>query len=120
MGRVSSVEDSLGHLLQVPGVTGVSLVDAVSGLSYGAAGPQNLSADECGRLAVLIDERLHSAGAEGELETVVVTGARHQLVLRVLPGFGDPLLLAVALERERANLALVLRHLDVFPPREAA
>ncbi|MEE1775217.1 hypothetical protein ACN6LF_003242 [[Kitasatospora] papulosa] len=54
------------------------------------------------------------------METVVVTGARHQLVLRVLPGFGDPLLLAVALERERANLALVLRHLDVFPAREAA
>ncbi|MDF0375974.1 MULTISPECIES: hypothetical protein [Streptomyces] len=54
------------------------------------------------------------------METVVVTGARHQLVLRVLPGCGDPLLLAVALERERANLALVLRHLDLFPAQEAA
>ncbi|MFF2729736.1 hypothetical protein ACFVS9_17790 [Streptomyces sp. NPDC058008] len=101
-------------------MTGVSLVDGVSGLSYGAAGPQDLGADECCRLAVLVDERLHSAGAEGELETVVVTGARHQLVLRVLPGCGDPLLLVVALERERANLALVLRHLDLYPAQEAA
>ncbi|GAA4806172.1 hypothetical protein GCM10023220_40080 [Streptomyces ziwulingensis] len=98
----------------------MSLADAVTGLSYGAAGAQRLDADDCGRLAVLIDERLHAAGAEGELETVVVTGARHQLVMHLLPGYGDPLLLTVALERERANLALVLRHLSRYPAQEAA
>jgi hypothetical protein len=120
MGRVSAVEDSLGRLLQVPGVTGVALIDAATGLSYGEAGAQRLDADDCGRLATLIDERLHLAGAEGDLETVVVTGATHQLILYMLPGHGEPLLLTVALERERANLALVLRHLSRYPAAEAA
>ncbi|NJQ01040.1 hypothetical protein HCK00_10975 [Streptomyces sp. PLAI1-29] len=98
----------------MPGVRGVALVDAVTGLTYGEAGARDLDAAECSGLATLIGDRLHVAGARGELESVVVTGARHQIVLRALPRQGDPLLLTATLDREQANLALVLHRFGLY------
>ncbi|MGW5233181.1 hypothetical protein ACWEQU_13000 [Streptomyces nodosus] len=111
---MSSVEDSLRRLLEVPGVTGAALVDAVTGLSYGRSGTGEMDAAECSRLVAFVGDRLHLAGAQGELESMVITGTRHQLVLRALPRRGDPLLLMATLERDQANLALVLRQLDLY------
>ncbi|NEE32182.1 hypothetical protein G3M53_42890, partial [Streptomyces sp. SID7982] len=98
-------------LLDVPGVTGAALVDAVTGLTYGETGGGTPDAEECSGLAVLVADRLHAAGARGELESIVVTGTRHQVVLRTCPRRGDPLLLTAALERDQANLALVMHQL---------
>ncbi|MFD4576931.1 hypothetical protein ACIPPJ_25805 [Streptomyces sp. NPDC086091] len=117
---MSAVENSLDRLLKLPGVTGVALVDAVTGLTYGESGGESFDAGDCSRLAGLVGDRLHRAGADGELESIVITGARRQLVLRALPGHGDNLLLTVALERQQSNLALVLHHLGLYPERESA
>jgi hypothetical protein len=110
----TAVEASLARLLDSPGVTGVALVDAVTGLTYGVAGDAEEAAGgaECAELAALIVERLGQAGAEGELESVITTSARrHQVLLAVTRPAGDPLLLAAGLDRERANLALATRSL---------
>lgn len=108
------VDASLARLLESPGVIGVALVDAVTGLIYGVAGDAEATGDgaECAELAALIAERLGQAGAEGELESVITTTARrHQVLLSVARPAGDPLLLAAAMDRERANLALATRSL---------
>lgn len=116
---VSSVEDSLRRLLEVPGVKGAVLVDAVTGLTYGESGTGEMDAAECSRLAAFVSDRLHLAGAQGELESMVITGSRRQLVLRALPRQGDPLLLLTALDRDQTNLALVLRQLDLYAAKAA-
>ncbi|MDX3342646.1 hypothetical protein V5N34_15730 [Streptomyces baarnensis] len=116
---MSSVEDLLRTLLDVPGVTGAALVDAVTGLTYGQAGGETPDAEECSGLAVFVADRLHAAGARGELESIVVTGTRQQVVLHACPRRGDPLLLTAALEREQANLALVMHQLGRHAERAA-
>lgn len=115
MGEMTTaLQTSLDRLLDSPGVTGVALVDAVTGLTYGAAGDLGEAGDgtEVCELAALIAERLGAAGAEGELESVVTTSAkRHQVLFSVMRPTGDPLLLAAGLDRERVNVALALRSL---------
>ncbi|WP_200305028.1 hypothetical protein [Streptomyces adelaidensis] len=104
----------MDRLLDSPGVTGVALIDAVTGLTYGAAGDvaQAGTGTEGADLATLISERLGDAGAEGELESVVMTSRRRlQVLLSVHRSAGDPLLLAAGLDRDRANMALALRTL---------
>jgi hypothetical protein len=110
----TAVDASLARLLDSPGITGVALVDAVTGLTYGVAGDAGEAGDgaECAELAALIAERLGRAGAEGELESVIMTSTRrHQVLLRVERPAGDPLLLTAGMDRERANLALATRSL---------
>ncbi|MET9915324.1 hypothetical protein ABZZ74_53535 [Streptomyces sp. NPDC006476] len=100
------------RLLDSPGVTGVALVDAVTGLVYGTAGDVVEAGDgtESSDFATLIAERLGAAGAEGELESVVLTSRRrHQMLFSVVRPAGDPLLLTAGLDRDRSNVALALR-----------
>lgn len=112
--RKPALQASLDRLLDSPGVTGVALVDAVTGLTYAVAGDaaEVGTGAECSDLASLISERLGAAGAEGELESVVMTSRRrHQVLLSVDRPGGDPLLLAAGLDRDRANVALAMRSL---------
>ena len=112
--RVTALQTSLDRLLDSPGVTGVALIDAVTGLTYATAGDaaQAGTGPECSDLVTLISERLGEAGAEGELESVVMTSrSRHQVLLSVVRSAGDPLLLAAGLDRDRVNVALALRSL---------
>ena len=112
--RVTALQDSLDRLLNSPGVIGVTLIDAVTGLTYGTAGDaaQAGTGTEVSDLAALISERLGEAGAVGELESVVMTSRRrHHVLLSVDRSAGDPLLLAAGLDRDRANVALALRSL---------
>ncbi|MGW0826480.1 hypothetical protein [Streptomyces sp. NPDC002845] len=115
MGELTTaLQASLERLLDSPGVTGVALIDAVTGLTYGAAGDVAEAGDgaDWSELAALIAERLGEAGAEGELESVVMTSRRrHQVLFTVVRPVGDPLLLAAGLDRDRANVALALRSL---------
>lgn len=115
MGEMTTaLQASLNRLLDSPGVTGVALVDAVTGLTYAGAGDSaeaGAGAEAC-ELATLIAERLGAAGAEGELESVVTTSTRrHQVLLTVPRPAGDPLLLVAGLDRDRVNVALALRTL---------
>ena len=110
----TALQASLDRLLDSSGVTGVALVDAVTGLTYGAAGDIAEAGDgpEVCELAALIAERLSAAGAEGELESVVTTTTkRHHVLFSVARPGGDPLILAAGLDRDRANMALALRSL---------
>ncbi|MET7680567.1 hypothetical protein [Streptomyces sp. NPDC005423] len=111
---MSSLEASLSPLVEAPGVSTVALVDAVTGLTYSRAGAGEADGVEYCEFATLVGDRLHAAGAQGELESIVITGARHHLVLRTVPQPGDPLLLAAVLERDQVNLALVLRQLSAY------
>lgn len=110
--NVTALQSSLERLLDSPGVTGVALVDAVTGLVYGTAGDVVEAGDgtESSEFATLIAERLGAAGAEGELESVVLTTRRrHQVLFSVVRPAGDPLLLTAGLDRDRSNVALALR-----------
>ncbi|MFJ9586272.1 hypothetical protein [Streptomyces acidicola] len=110
----TALQASLDRLLDSPGVTGVALVDAVTGLTYGVAGDIGEAGDgtDASELATLIAERLGAAGAEGELESVVTTSTKRQQVLfTVARPTGDPLLLSAGLDRDRVNVALALRSL---------
>jgi len=110
----TAVDASLARLLDSPGITGVALVDAVTGLTYGVAGDADEAGDgaECAEFMALIAERLGRAGAEGELESVITTSKRrHQVLLSVGRPAGDPLLLTAGMDRERTNLALATRSL---------
>ncbi|WP_228022783.1 hypothetical protein [Streptomyces acidicola] len=115
MGETTTaLQASLDRLLDSPGVTGVALVDAVTGLTYGVAGDIAEAGDgtDASELATLIAERLGAAGAEGELESVVTTSTKRQQVLfTVARPTGDPLLLSAGLDRDRVNVALALRSL---------
>ncbi|MFK0168755.1 hypothetical protein ACIQU5_08135 [Streptomyces sp. NPDC090306] len=113
---VSSIDASLTRLFDAPGVTDAALVDAVTGLTYATAGRDHgaAAAAECADLAALIGDRLAAAGADGELESVVVTLRDQHLVLRTVPRQGDPLLLTAVADRERTNLALVLHRLGAL------
>ncbi|MFJ1709362.1 hypothetical protein [Kitasatospora sp. NPDC088346] len=105
-----ALEASLSEVLGSPGVVGAALVDAVTGLTYQSAGDHRLlgTGAELAELAGLVGERLYEAGAEGELESVVVTTTRHHVVVQVVSRQGDPLLLATVLDRGRTNLALAI------------
>ncbi|MFJ5646092.1 hypothetical protein [Streptomyces sp. NPDC093223] len=105
------IENLLRALLEEPGVVGAALVDGVTGLVYGSVGHAP-DAEECSRYAGLVGDHMHIAGGRGGLEGIVITGARHQVVLRSFVRRGDPVLLAAALERSTANLALVTRRID--------
>ncbi|EGX59003.1 hypothetical protein SZN_15103 [Streptomyces zinciresistens K42] len=95
-------------------MTGVMLIDSVTGLTYGGAGTNAPDPVECGRITAVVGNGLNAAGAQGELESIVITGSDRQLVIATVPRQGDPLLLTAVLERGRANLALVLRRLNNY------
>ncbi|WP_433891040.1 hypothetical protein [Streptomyces sp. CA-111067] len=110
---MDALDSVLGEVLSAAGASGAAVVDAVTGLTYAESGDCAAagSGSEVCRLLTLIDERLHEAGAEGELENVVVTGSRTYHVVHVVPRQGDPVLLSAVLDRADANLALAARQL---------
>lgn len=104
---------SLSAAFESPGVIGAALVDEVTGLAYRASGDFSAvgEAHETAELTTLIAEGLHEAGAVGELESVVVTTSRLHEIVHAVPGRAplNSVVLVLALERERANLALAVR-----------
>jgi hypothetical protein len=110
---VHMLNGALFEILSSPGVIGTSLVDAVTGMTYGSAGDTTGLGDgaDLSDLAILITDRLHEAGATGELESVIVTTAHRHHVIQVVPRQGDPVLLATTLDRGQTNLALAARQL---------
>ncbi|MFD0636013.1 hypothetical protein ACFQ9X_35020 [Catenulispora yoronensis] len=107
------LEISLSAAFESPGVIGAALVDAVTGLAYRSAGDFSTlgEAHEVAELTTLIAGVLHEAGAPGELESVVITSTRRHEIVQTVPGRAplNSAVLFVALDRERANLALAVR-----------
>jgi hypothetical protein len=108
-----SLEMSLSAAFESPGVIGAALVDEVTGLAYRASGDFSAVGDgfEIAELTTLIIEGLHEAGAQGELESVVVTSTRAHEIIHPVPGRAplNTAVLVVALDRENSNLALAVR-----------
>ncbi len=111
--QVNAAEAALSGALASPGVVGVRLVDAVTGLHYAAVGDASAvgQGEELAETVGLIADRLNQAGAVGELESVVVTSTRSHHITQVVPRGQDPLLLCAAADRDRTNLALAMRHM---------
>ena len=107
---MSLLDAALGRALTVPGISGATLLDAVTGLSYAEAGDVSASQDSC-EIAEIARTRLTRAGASGELEHVIVTTSTRHLVTLQLPRQGDPLLLCATVDRDRTNLTWALREL---------
>jgi hypothetical protein len=111
---LNAVEAALAQMLGSPGLLGVALVDAVTGLEYGVAGDAGAVGDgeELARIAGLVADVLNRAGAAGELEDIVVTSASRLHITRVVPRQGgDELLLCAAVDRRDTNFALAVREL---------
>ena len=108
-----TLDASLSGVLGSPGTLGVLLVDAVSGLTYASAGDADAigAGGELAELAELVAGQLHEAGAEGELENIVISSRRRHHIVQVVSRQGDPLLLAAAIDREQTNLALAMRQI---------
>lgn len=107
------LESLLDEVLSAAGASGAALVDAVTGFTYAESGDCAAAGTglEVCDLIGLIEERLHEAGAEGELENVVVTGSRSYHVVQVLARHGDPVLVSTVLDRPETNLALASRRI---------
>ncbi|MFJ9248526.1 hypothetical protein [Streptomyces sp. NPDC101776] len=108
---MSSLDAVLGRALTTPGISGATVLDAVTGLSYAESGDVSASQDSS-EIAELARTRLTRAGAAGELESVVVTTSTRHLVTIQLPRQGDPLLLCATVDRERTNLTWAMRELN--------
>ncbi|WP_329177450.1 hypothetical protein [Streptomyces sp. NBC_01477] len=110
---VDALESVLDEVLSAAGASGAALVDAVTGFTYAESGDCAAAGTghEVWHLLSLIEDRLHEAGAEGELENVVVTGSRTYHVVHVVARQGDPVLLSTVLDRSDTNLALASRRI---------
>lgn len=108
---MEALQSVLGEALSAVGASGAALVDAVTGFTYAELGdcmPAGSGHEVC-QLLRLVDDGLHEAGAQGELESVVVTGRRSYHLVQVVPRQGDPLLISMLLDRSGSNLALASR-----------
>jgi hypothetical protein len=110
---LSSLDAVLSRALNSPGISGAAVLDAVTGLSYAESGDVSASQDSC-EIAEIARTRLVRAGAEGELESVIVTTSSRHLVTIQLPRQGDPLLLCATVDRDRTNLTWALRELGRY------
>ena len=110
---MSSLDAALSRALNTPGISGAAVLDAVTGLSYAESGDVSASQDSC-EIAEIVRTRLVRAGAEGELESVIVTTSTRHLVTIQLPRQGDPLLLCATVDRDRTNLTWALRELGRY------
>ncbi|MEV5533558.1 hypothetical protein [Streptomyces prunicolor] len=110
---MSSLDAVLSRALNSPGISGAAVLDAVTGLSYAESGDVSASQDSCA-IAEIARTRLVRAGAEGELESVIVTTSSRHLVTIQLPRQGDPLLLCATVDRDRTNLTWALRELGRY------
>ncbi|MFJ2608538.1 hypothetical protein ACIQOU_12410 [Streptomyces sp. NPDC091279] len=107
---LSSLDVALGGTLTTQGLSGAALVDAVTGLAYATLGDVSGSQDAC-ETADIARTRLHRAGVEGELESIIVTTATRHLVTLQMERTGDPLLLCANVDRDRTNITWALRDL---------
>ena len=109
---MSDLAASISRVLDGEGVLASMLVDATTSLVYGFAGDGAVlpDPDESAETVHLLIERLHEAGGDGELESLIVTTARHHYLTHVVPRHrGDDLLLVTVADRARTNLALADR-----------
>lgn len=108
---MASLDDALDGVLTTPGVAGVALTDAVTGLPYASRGDAPAARDSY-EIADLARRHLNRAGFAGDLESVVVTTRHQHHVILQVDRQADPLLLSATADRSRTNLAWTLQNLN--------
>lgn len=111
-----NIETALKEAMAVEGAIGVALVDYDSGMSLGALGggsELDLDVAAAGNTEVVRAKvrTLESLAIDDSIEDVLITLNRQYHLIRILGRGHGRLFLYLALNRERANLALARHHL---------
>jgi hypothetical protein len=111
---MTNVETILKEAMQIDGAVGVALVDYTSGMTLGQAGGATLNLDvaAAGNTEVVRAKlrTMEALGLRDGIEDILITLSSQYHVIRLLSDkSGAGLFLYLALERNRANLAMA-RH----------
>ncbi|GGP95288.1 hypothetical protein BKA00_003826 [Actinomadura coerulea] len=111
-----NIETALKEAMAIEGAIGAALVDYDSGMSLGSlgGGPElDLEVAAAGSTEVVRAEvrTLESLAIDDSVEDILITLNRQYSLIRVLGRGHGRLFLYLALNRERANLALARHHL---------
>jgi hypothetical protein len=109
-----NIETALKEAMSLDGAIGAALVDYESGMTLGTIGggsDLNLEMAAAGNTEVVRAKvrTLASLGIQDSVEDILITLNRQYHLIRMLRSSGGSLFLYLALDRQRANLALA-RH----------
>jgi hypothetical protein len=109
-----NIETALKETMTLDGAIGAALVDYESGMTLGTIGggtELNLELAAAGNTEVVRAKvrTLASLGIQDSVEDILITLTRQYHLIRMLRSSGGNLFLYLALDRQRANLALA-RH----------
>lgn len=115
-----NIETALKEAMTIDGALGVALVDYESGMSLGSLGggrSLDLEVASAGNTEVVRAKvrALAALKIDDSIEDILITLNKQYHLIRVLDRGGSQLFLYLALDRERANLALArhnLRRID--------
>jgi len=110
---MATAKDALAKLMELDGAIGACIVDSNSGMMLGSAGGGgafNLELAAAGNTEVVRAKRktMKSLALNDQIDDILITLGRQYHLLRPL-ATNDALFIYVALDRQRANLALA-RH----------
>lgn len=112
---MSNISDSLDKALKIDGCLGVALVDFESGLCLGTAGNAGFDLElaaagntEVVRAKKSIRDKL---GLKDKIEDILITLAGQYHLIRMI---GTKMFLYCALDRDKSNLALARKELQVI------
>ena len=104
-----NIKDSLSKLNQIDGFIGAALVDSESGMLLGqeGGGPMNLEVAAAGNTEVVRAKRktMNNLALKDQIEDILITLGKHYHLIRPLRS-RSTLFFYVALDRQRANLAM--------------
>lgn len=111
---MANMNNSLQSVMQLSGAVAVAVVDIDSGMSLGTAGGGTLNLDvaAAGNSEVVKAKlsTMRDLGIEGEIDDILITLSTQYHIIRPIKGKGGAgLFLYVALDRQKANLAMA-RH----------
>ncbi|HEV2637447.1 MAG TPA: hypothetical protein VGX23_20010 [Actinocrinis sp.] len=111
-----NIETALKEAMAIDGAIGAALVDYESGMTLGIIGggtELNLEMAAAGNTEVVRAKvrTLASLGIQDSIEDILITLTRQYHLIRVLRSTNGGLFLYLALDRQRANLALARHNL---------
>ena len=111
-----NIETALKETMTLDGAIGAALVDYESGMTLGTIGggtELNLELAAAGNTEVVRAKvrTLASLGIQDSVEDILITLTRQYHLIRMLRSSGGSLFLYLALDRQRANLALARHNL---------
>jgi len=115
---VATVENTLSSAMTIEGALAVALVDYDSGMTLGSAGTGlDLDVAAAGNTEVVRAKlrTINALGMNDGIEDVLITLSSQLHLIRLLQSeHGHGLFLYLALDRERANLAMARRQLLIL------